>query len=162
MSLAKLVLDGLKPPKCKRLHLREPPPVPHVLKKDEVQEEVSKMKNLQLKKSIDKDATLNFPVWYNNGTKEAMLMHVTATLDAIKKHRHFKAYNEAQAAYVEQKEAVKLAKASLSLFDKASKGSGKSKKISKKAKEANAKSKEANDATKVPKGPNESNFSSQP
>jgi hypothetical protein len=60
--------------------------------------------------SINKDTTLNFPVWYGNGTKEAMLMHVMATLNAIKKRGHFKAYDEAQAAYVEQKEAVKLAK----------------------------------------------------
>jgi hypothetical protein len=52
-------------------------------------------------------------------------MHVTATLDAIKKHGHFKAYNEAQAAYMEQKEAVKLTKASQSLLGGASKGSGK-------------------------------------
>jgi hypothetical protein len=39
--------------------------------KDEVQEEVSKMKHLQIKMSIEEDTTLNFPVWYNNGTKEA-------------------------------------------------------------------------------------------
>ena len=43
MSLAKLVPDGLKPWKCKRLHLREPLPVPYVPVKGEVQEEVSKM-----------------------------------------------------------------------------------------------------------------------
>ncbi len=48
MSLAKLVSDGMKPHKCQRMRLREPPPVPYVPKKDEVQEEVSKMKNLQL------------------------------------------------------------------------------------------------------------------
>jgi hypothetical protein len=90
MSLAKLVPDGLKPQECERLHLCEPPLVPYTPKKDEVQEEVSKMKNLQLMTSIDKDTTLNFSVWYDNGTKEAMLMHVTATLDAIKKHGHFK------------------------------------------------------------------------
>jgi hypothetical protein len=46
MSLAKSVPDGLKPQECKRLRLREPPPVPSVPEKDEVQEEVSKMKNL--------------------------------------------------------------------------------------------------------------------
>ncbi len=51
-------------------------------------------------------------------------MHVKATLDAIKKRGHFTAYDEAQVAYVEQKEAVKSAKASLSLLDGASKGSG--------------------------------------
>jgi hypothetical protein len=89
----------------------------------------------QLKTSIGKDTTLNFPVW-NSGTKEAMLMHVTATLDAIKKSGHFKAYKEAQALCVEKKEAVKSAKASLSLLDGASKVSGKSKKNSNKAKEA--------------------------
>jgi hypothetical protein len=61
-----------------------------VPKKDKVQEEVSKMKNLQLKTSIDKDTTLNFPMWYGNGTKEAVLMHVTAIFDGIKKHGHFK------------------------------------------------------------------------
>jgi hypothetical protein len=85
MSLAKLVLDGLKPQECKRLRLREPPPVPYMPKKDEVHEEVFKMKNLQLKMSIEKDMALNFSMWYSNGTKEAMLMHVMGTLDAIKK-----------------------------------------------------------------------------
>jgi hypothetical protein len=121
--------------------------------KDEVQEEVSKMKNLQIKMLIKKDNTLNFPVWYNNGTKEAFLMHVTVVLDAIKKRGHSKDYEEAQAAYVEQKEAVKSAKTSLALLDGASKGSGKSRKKSKKAKEADAKSKEADEAIKVPKDP---------
>ncbi len=53
------------------------------------------MKHLQLKTSIDKDTTLNFPVWYSNGTKEARLMHMTAMLDAIKKCGQFKAYKEA-------------------------------------------------------------------
>jgi hypothetical protein len=56
------------------------------------------MENLLLKTSIDKDTTLNFLVWYSNGTKEAMLMHVMATLDAIKKRGHFKAYNEARGS----------------------------------------------------------------
>jgi hypothetical protein len=98
MSLAKLVPDGLKPQECKRLHLREPPTVPYMPEKDEVQEEVSKLKNLQIKMSIKKETTLNFPVWHNNGTKVAFLMHVTVVLDAIKKRGHFKDYDEAQAA----------------------------------------------------------------
>jgi hypothetical protein len=51
------------------------------------------MKGLQLKTSIGKDTTLHFPMW-NSGTKEAMLMHATATLDTIKKRGHFKAYKE--------------------------------------------------------------------
>jgi hypothetical protein len=135
MSLTKLVPDGLKPQGCERLRLHEPPPVPYVPKKDEVQGAVSSMKGLQLKTLIDKDTTLNFFVW-NSGTKEAMLMHVMATLDAIKKRGCFKAYKEAQALYVEKKEVVKSAKASLSLLDGASKGSGKSKKTLTKAKEA--------------------------
>ncbi len=62
MSLAKLVPDGLKPRECKKLRLCEPPLVPYVPKKDEIQEEVSKMKNLQIKMLIKKDTTLNFPV----------------------------------------------------------------------------------------------------
>jgi hypothetical protein len=32
-------------------------------KKDKVQEEVSEMKNLQIKTSIKKDTTINFPMW---------------------------------------------------------------------------------------------------
>ncbi len=51
------------------------------------------MKGLRLKTSIGKDRTLNFPMW-NSGTKETMLMHVIATLDAIKKRGHFKAYKK--------------------------------------------------------------------
>jgi hypothetical protein len=137
MSLAKLVLDSLKNQECKKLRLREPPPphVPYVPKKDKVQEALSTVKCLQLKTSINKDTTLNFPMW-NSGTKKAMLMHVMATFDAIKKRDHFKAYKEARVLYVEKKKAVKSAKASLSLLDGASKGSGKSKKTLKKTKEA--------------------------
>jgi hypothetical protein len=66
--------------------------------KDEVQEEVSKMMNLQIKMSIKKDTNLNFPVWYDNGTKEALFMHVMVVLDAIKKRGHFKDYKNAQKA----------------------------------------------------------------
>jgi hypothetical protein len=78
---------------------------------------------------------------------------------------HFKDYKETQKAYVEQKEAMKSAKAGLALLDRASKGSGKSnKKLKKakeaaaKAKEAKAKSKKANGATKVPEDPMKANF----
>ncbi len=52
MSLAKSVPDGLKPQECERSCLHEPPPVPYVPVKDEVQEEVSKMRNLQIKTSL--------------------------------------------------------------------------------------------------------------
>ncbi len=91
MSLVKSVLDGLKNQECKKVRRREPPPVLYMPEKDEVQEALFTMKGLQLKTSISEDKTLNFSVW-NSSTKEAMPMHVTATLDAIKKHGHFKAY----------------------------------------------------------------------
>ncbi len=93
--------------------------------KDEVQGEVSKMKNLQIKTSIKKDTTLNSPMWYDNGTKEAFSMHVMAVLDMIKNRGHSKVNKNAQKAYVEQKEAVKSEKAGLALLDGTSKGSGK-------------------------------------
>jgi hypothetical protein len=84
MSLAKSVPDGLKPRKCKCTKLREPPPVPYIPEKDKVQEEVAKLRNLQIKTLLEKDITLNFPVRHENGTKEVFLMHVSAVLDAIK------------------------------------------------------------------------------
>jgi hypothetical protein len=85
MSLAKAVPNGLRNRECKRTVLREHPPVPYVPEKDEVQEAVSSMKGLQLITLIGEDTALHFPMC-NNGTKEAVLMHVMATLDAIKKH----------------------------------------------------------------------------
>jgi hypothetical protein len=85
MSLAKSVPDRLKQRKCKRTKLREPPPIPYIPKKDKVQEEVPRLRNLQIKTLLEKDTTLNFPVWHKNGTMEAFLMHVTTVLDAIKK-----------------------------------------------------------------------------
>jgi hypothetical protein len=132
MSLAKAVLDGLRNRECKRTALCVCPPVPYVPEKDEVQEAVLMMKDLQIKTSIGKDATLNISVW-NSDTKEAMLLHVMATLDAIKKHGHFQAYKEAQALYEAKKDAAKQVKAGLSLLDRAGEGSDKSKRSSKKA-----------------------------
>jgi hypothetical protein len=111
MSLAKLVPEGLHLPKCKRTKLREPPPVPYMPIKDEVQEEVAKMRNLQIKTLLEKDTTLNFPVWHENGTREAFLMSVTVVLDAIKKHGTVKDYKKAQKDYVEAKKAVEFAEA---------------------------------------------------
>ncbi len=125
MSLAKSVPEGLKPQECKCTKLREPPPVPYVPNKDEVQEEVAKLRNLQIKTLLEKDTTLNFPVWHENGTQEAFLMHVTAVLDAIKKHGTFNDYDKAQKAYEEAKIAVELAEAGLALLDGTSAGSRK-------------------------------------
>jgi hypothetical protein len=158
MNLVKSVPDNLKPQECQRLRLCEPPPAPYMPVKDEVQEEVSKMRNLQIKTSIEKDTTLIFPVWHNNGTKEAFLMHVTEVLDAIKKCAHFKDYEKAQKAFGKHKQVMKSAKASLALLDGTSKRSGKLRKSSKKAKEAEAKSKAAEGATKVPKDPMKAAF----
>jgi hypothetical protein len=89
MSLSKLVPEGLKPRECKRIKLCEPPPVPYVPTKDKVQDEVVKLRNLEIKTTTEKDTTLNFQVWHKNGTRKAFLMHVTAVLDAIKKCGHF-------------------------------------------------------------------------
>ncbi len=68
MSLMQSVPEGLKPQECERTKLHEPLPVPYVLDNDEVQEEVAKLRNLQIKTSLEKDTTLNFPVWHKNGT----------------------------------------------------------------------------------------------
>jgi hypothetical protein len=117
MSLLKSVPEGLKPQKCERTKLREPPPVPYVPTKDEVQVEVAKLRNLEIKTTIEKDTTLNFPVWHENGTWEAVLMHVTAVLDAIKKCGHIQDYKKAEKVHKEAKKAVESARAALSLLD---------------------------------------------
>ena len=91
MSLTKSVLGGLKLQECKRTKLREPSPVPYLPEKDKVQKEVARLRNLQIKTFLEKDTTLNFPVWHKNGTREAFLMHMMAVLDAIKKRGHLKA-----------------------------------------------------------------------
>jgi hypothetical protein len=72
MSMSKMVPDHLKPRECERTKLREPLPVPYVPEKDEVQEEVSKTRNMEIKMLIEKDTTMNFPVWQGNGTREAI------------------------------------------------------------------------------------------
>ncbi len=69
MILTKSVPDRLKPQECKCTKLRKPPPVPYVTNKDEVQEEVAKLTNLKIKTTLEKDTTLNFLVWHENGTQ---------------------------------------------------------------------------------------------
>jgi hypothetical protein len=101
MSLLKAVPDGLKPRECKRTKLREPPPVPYMPMKDAVQEEVAKLRNLEIKTTIKKDTTLIIPVWRENGICKAFLMHMTAVLDAIKKRVHFHDYEKAEKAHDE-------------------------------------------------------------
>jgi hypothetical protein len=117
MSLLKSVPEGIKPRECKHTKLREPPSVPYIPTKDEVQEEVARLKNLKIKTTIEKDTTLNFPVWHENGTREAFLMHVTAVLDAIKKRGHFYDYKKAEKVHEEARKAIESARAGLALFD---------------------------------------------
>jgi hypothetical protein len=83
----------------------------------EVQEEVATLRNLEIKTTIEKDTTLNFPVWHENGTRKAFLMHVTAILDPIKKRGHFHDYKKAEKAYNEAEKAVESARAGLALID---------------------------------------------
>jgi hypothetical protein len=137
MSLLKSVPEGLKPRECKRTKLREPPPVPYVPTKDEVKEEVARLRNLEIKTIIEKDTTLNFPVWHENGTREAFLMHMMVVLDAIKKRGHFYDYKKAEKVHEEARKAVESARAGLALLD----GTGtKSKRFhKKKAREATEK-----------------------
>jgi hypothetical protein len=137
MSLAKSVPDRLNPRECERTKLREPLPVPYIPEKDKVQEEVAKLRNLQIKTLLEKDTTLNFPVWHENGTREAFLMHVTAVLDAMKKCGHFKDYDRAQKAHDEAKKTAELAEAGLALLNGTSAGmtSKRKKKVLAKAKE---------------------------
>jgi hypothetical protein len=117
MSLLKSVPEGLKPQERECTKLREPPPVPYVPTKTEVQEEVSRMKNPEIKTTIKKDITLNIPVWQENGTREAFLMHVTAVLDAIKKCGHFYDYEKAEVVHKEAKKSIESARAGLALLD---------------------------------------------
>jgi hypothetical protein len=158
MRLLKSVPDGLKPQECKRTKLREPPPVPYVPTKDEVQEEVPKLRNLEIKTTIEKDTTLNFPVWHENRTREAFLMHMTAVLDAIKKRGHFHDFMKAEKAYGEAKKAVESVRVGLSLLDGTGARSRRfctkmakeaAKKAIAKAQDSKLEAKEANEATKV-------------
>jgi hypothetical protein len=105
MSILKSVPEGLKPRECKRVKLREPPPVPYISMKDKVQDEVAELRNLKIKTTIKKDTTLNFLVWHKNGTHKAFLMQVTAVLNAIKKRGHFNDYVKAEKDYKEAKKA---------------------------------------------------------
>jgi hypothetical protein len=77
-----------------------------MLQKDKVQDEVSKMRNMEIKMHIEKDTTLNFPVWQENGTRKGFLMHVTAVLNAIKKRGHFEDYTRPHTPMTRQRKQV--------------------------------------------------------
>ncbi len=143
-----MVLNHLKPQECKRIKLHKPPPVPYVPEKDEVQDEISKMRNMEIKTQIEKDTMLNFPVWQENRTREAFLMHVTAVLDAIKKRGHFGDYEKAASKYKEANEAITSARAGLSLLEETEKKASKEKKKKHKEKSKESeKAKEGEDVT---------------
>jgi hypothetical protein len=55
MNMTKTAPDGLKARECKRIKLREPSPVPYVPVKDEVQEEVARIRNMEIKTALEKD-----------------------------------------------------------------------------------------------------------
>ncbi len=120
--------------------------------KDEVQDEVSKKRNMVIKTTIEKDTTLNFPIWQENGTCKGFLMHVTAVLNAIKKRGHFEDYDKAAYAYEKARKANESARAGLALL---SEGKELPKKLSKKKakeaeKEAATKAAEPKDPAKAP------------
>jgi hypothetical protein len=162
--LQKSVPNRLKPQECKHTKLSEPSPVPYIPKKDEVQEEVVRLRNFQIKTLLEKDTTHNFPVWHENGTQEAFLIHVMAVLDAIKKRGHFKDFSKAQKAHDEAKKVVELVEVGLALLNRTSAGTkmNRKKKVLTKAKEAakealakvpdpKSEAKEAEEAPKVTK-----------
>jgi hypothetical protein len=133
MSLLKSVPEELKPRECKRTKLCEPPPVPYIPMKDEVQEEVAKLRNFEIKTTMEKDTTLNFPVWHKE-TREAFLIHVTAVLNEIKKRGHLYDYEKAEKVHKEMEKAAESARAGLSLLD--STGTKSKRFLKKKAREA--------------------------
>jgi hypothetical protein len=85
--------------------------------KEEVQDEVAKLRNLKVKTAIKKDTKLNFPVWHKNRIHTAFLMHSTAVLNAIKKRGHSYNMEKAEKEHEEGKKAVESARAALSLLD---------------------------------------------
>ncbi len=119
--------EGLNPRKCKWTKLCKPPLVPYIPEKDKVQEEVASLRQLQIKTSLEKNTTLNFPVWQENGTSEAFLMHVTGVLDAMKKCGHFNNFDKAQKAYKEAAKVAESAEAGLALLKGTSEKSSKRK-----------------------------------
>jgi hypothetical protein len=157
MNLLKSVPEGLKPRECKHVKLCEPPPVPYIPTKDEVQDEVVKLRNLKMKTMIEKDTTLNFQVWRKNGTRKAFLMHVTAVLNAIKKRDNFYNYEKAAKDHKESTKAIESARAALSLLNrpgaKAKKSCKKCKEVKKdataKVQDSESDAKEAKDAPEV-------------
>ncbi len=92
------------------------------------------MHSMEIKTMLEKDTTLNFAVWQENGTCKAFLMHVTAVLDAIKKRGHLDDYKKAPGQYEKAKEAVETTRAGLLLLGEDVRKSSKEKKKTKEGK----------------------------
>jgi hypothetical protein len=73
MSLSKFVPKGLNLHECKHTKLRKPLSVPYIFEKEKVQEDVSKLCQLQIKTSHKKDTTLNLAVCKRVGTVRPFL-----------------------------------------------------------------------------------------
>jgi len=93
MSLAKAMPDGLKDCECKKMVLRERPPIPYVPEKVSVQEMVSSFKEAHLKTLIKEGTELQVPMWHC-GRCEAFLVHVGSAQEAIKKKGYFKSFED--------------------------------------------------------------------
>ncbi len=102
---------------------------------------------MEIKTTIEKDTTLNFPIWQENGTRKGFLMHVTAVLDTIKKRGHFVDYNKAGFKYEEASKAIASARAGLSLLEESAKKASKAKKKQKERTKKSEKTKEGRDVT---------------
>ncbi len=107
---------------------------------------------MEIKTTIEKDTTLNFSVWQENGTREAFLMHMTAVIDAIKKRGHLDDYEKAAWEYQKAKEAVESTRAGLLLLEESVRKSSKEKRKTKEGKKvAPAKAPEPKSAAKEAK-----------
>ncbi len=111
------------------------------------------MRSLEIKTTIEKDTTLNFSVWQENGTREAFLMHVTAVIDANKKRGHLDDYKKAALAYEKAKKAIESTRVGLALLEETGENVKKSskKKTKEGKKEAPAKAPEPKSAAKEAK-----------
>jgi hypothetical protein len=146
MSLAKAVPDGLKDRRCKKISLCKLPSIPYFLKKDCVQETVSAYKDNHHKMKIGKGTELRVPIWHSS-MFEAFFIHVGSVLEAVKRKGYFKAYKEANEAYVEHFSRVEQAKAQLAKLDDSTNGeAGPPKKSTKKSNVTTAEASQADPA----------------
>ena len=82
MSQGKAAPDGLKDCECKKMVLRERPPIPYVPEKDSVQETVSSFKEAHLKTLIKEGTEPRVPARHS-GTREAFLTLMRSAQKAI-------------------------------------------------------------------------------